>query len=85
MAGKDQVAEDLAPDVQAAPAGTVQDAAQERYDEWSKYIAIDDIAIGGQRAFNAGDPVPISHVDRENAPVDKSQVRLRTDDEKTES
>lgn len=42
--------------------------------EWSKYVATERIFIGGALAFNVGDPVPAGHVDRENAPVDKSQV-----------
>lgn len=32
--------------------------------EWSQYVANKPISIGGGRAFNTGDPVPASHVDR---------------------
>lgn len=46
--------------------------AQKR--EWSKYVATEPIYIGGALAFLPGNPVPASHVDREDAPVSKSQV-----------
>lgn len=42
--------------------------------EWGKYVATEVIYIGGARAFNPGDPVPASHVDREDPPVRKEQV-----------
>jgi len=42
---------------------------------WGKYVAKDTIFVHGARAFNAGDPVPISHV--ESGLVDKSQVTTR--------
>lgn len=32
--------------------------------EWGVYVASEVIYIGGARAFNAGDPVPASHVAR---------------------
>lgn len=32
--------------------------------EWDEYVAIAPINIGGARAFNPGDPVPTSHVER---------------------
>lgn len=32
--------------------------------EWGAYVAKNPIDIGGARAFNVGDPVPKSHVDR---------------------
>lgn len=47
-------------------------AQQAKEDEYGEYVAKDVIAIDGVRAFNAGDPVPKSHVDR--GVVDKSQV-----------
>lgn len=31
--------------------------------EYGTYVATEPIFIGGARAFNAGDPVPVSHVD----------------------
>lgn len=48
-------------------------AAQEK--EWGQYVAVEAIAIDGVRAFNPGDPVPVSHVER--GVVDKSQVARR--------
>lgn len=30
--------------------------------EWGTYVAVEAIDINGARAFNAGDPVPVSHV-----------------------
>jgi hypothetical protein len=32
--------------------------------EYSKYVATEVITIDGVRAFNPGDAVPVSHVDR---------------------
>jgi len=32
--------------------------------EYGTYVATVAIDIGGARAFNVGDPVPVSHVDR---------------------
>lgn len=32
--------------------------------EYSEYVAVETILVGGARAFNAGDPVPKSHVER---------------------
>ena len=40
--------------------------------EWGTYVAVGDININGSRAFNAGDPVPVSHVER--GVVDDTQV-----------
>ncbi len=40
--------------------------------EWSQYVAAEPIYIGGARAFNPGDPVPASHVER--GVVGKGQV-----------
>lgn len=42
--------------------------------EWGTYVAVGPIDINGVRAFNAGDPVPVSHVEREDAPVRADQV-----------
>lgn len=41
--------------------------------EWSQYVAAEPIFIGGARAFNAGDPVPASHV--KDGVVTKDQVK----------
>ena len=49
-------------------------AAQEA--EWGEYVAIEPIAVDGVRAFNPGDPVPVSHV--KNGVVDKGQVARRS-------
>ena len=32
--------------------------------EYGTYVAVETIFIGGARAFNVGDPVPVSHVER---------------------
>lgn len=32
--------------------------------EYGTYVATETINIGGARAFNVGDPVPVSHVER---------------------
>lgn len=40
--------------------------------EYGAYVATEVISIDGVRAFNEGDPVPKSHVDR--GIVDKAQV-----------
>lgn len=55
------------------PPQTVEEyrAAQEA--EWGQYVANEAIDINGVRAFNAGNAVPVSHVER--GVVDKSQVR----------
>lgn len=49
--------------------------AEAQRKEWSKYVAAERIFIDGALAFNEGDPVPAGHVDRDNPPVDKSQVK----------
>ena len=33
--------------------------------EWSQWVAAEPIDIGGARAFNPGDPVPATHVERD--------------------
>ena len=40
--------------------------------EWGRYVAAEAIEIGNARAFNPGDPVPVSHV--KAGLVDKSAV-----------
>lgn len=40
--------------------------------EYGQYVAVVEIDIHGARAFNPGDPVPVSHV--ESGVVDSSQV-----------
>lgn len=53
-----------------AAAARALEAAQEA--EWGEYLATETIFINGVRAFNAGDPVPKSHVT--SGVVDKSSV-----------
>lgn len=53
---------------------TLEGYTAEQNKVWGKYVAKERIYIGGALAFNPGDPVPSSHVDRDNAPVAKSQV-----------
>lgn len=45
------------------PAQTVEDREKERIAEYGVYVAAGPIDIYGARAFNAGDPVPVSHVE----------------------
>lgn len=51
---------------------TVEEYKAAQSAEWGRYVAAENIDIGGARAFNAGDPVPASHVDA--GTVAKSQV-----------
>lgn len=53
-------------------------AAQEA--EYGTYVAKEQIKIGGALAFNAGDPVPVSHVKR--GIVANSQVEKATTEKK---
>lgn len=46
--------------------------------EYGTYIAKEPIDINGARAFNVGDPVPVSHVERDDAPVRQDQVAKTT-------
>ncbi len=43
---------------------TVEDYLKAQKAEWGTYVALEAIDINGARAFNAGDPVPASHVER---------------------
>lgn len=52
---------------------TVAELKAAQVAEYGTYVAVHPIFINGVRAFNAGDPVPASHVDRKV--VAKSQVR----------
>ncbi len=47
----------------AAPA-TVEELREAQALEFGKFVAKGPIDINGARAFNAGDPVPVSHVER---------------------
>lgn len=44
--------------------------------EYGTYVATQEININGARAFNPGDPVPVSHVER--GVVDSDQVSKTT-------
>jgi hypothetical protein len=52
---------------------TVEELAAAQAAEYGEYVADGPIVIAGVRAFNDGDPVPKSHVER--GVVGKSQVR----------
>lgn len=43
---------------------TVAEAQAAIEHEYGTYVATSTIYIGGARAFNVGDPVPVSHVER---------------------
>lgn len=43
---------------------TADQYRQSLVDEYSQYVAVAPIDIDGARAFNVGDPVPVSHVER---------------------
>lgn len=45
-------------------AGTVEEYRKEQQRVWGAYVAVKPINIAGARAFNTGDPVPVSHVER---------------------
>lgn len=52
------------PDEVAAALAAVEADREERRKEWGVYVATEAIFILGARAFNEGDAVPISHVER---------------------
>lgn len=49
---------------------TVEEYLAAQKAEWETYVATEPIYVGGARAFNAGDPVPASHVERGVVPED---------------
>lgn len=53
----------------------VDQAREAQVKEYATYVAVDQIHVDGALAFNVGDPVPVSHVDR--GVVEKSQVAKR--------
>lgn len=61
----------------AAPRGTADDRDDEQRDEWSRFVAVVPIDFYGQRAYNVGDPVPISAVVGEVAWIDERWVDER--------
>lgn len=42
---------------------TAEDLRDAQRKEYGTYVAVGPIDINGVRAFNAGDPVPVSHVE----------------------
>jgi hypothetical protein len=54
------------------PVLTVAEYKAAQVAEYTTYVAVQAIDINGARAFNVGDPVPASHVDR--GVVDSGQV-----------
>lgn len=46
------------------PEMTDEEYRQAQAAEWGTYVATETIEIGGARAFNVGDAVPSSHVER---------------------
>lgn len=51
---------------------TAEQLTEAQRAEYSKYVAKEAIYVGTALAFNAGDPVPTSHVER--GVVDKDKV-----------
>lgn len=49
---------------------TAEQLREEQEREYGTYVATQAIDIEGARAFNVGDPVPVSHVDRGVVPSD---------------
>jgi hypothetical protein len=43
---------------------SVEEYLAEQKAEWGKYVAAEPIDVDGVRAFNPGNPVPASHVER---------------------
>lgn len=54
----------------------VEQFRKEQEVEWGTYVAAQPINIDGARAFNVGDAVPVSHVER--GVVDAALVAKRT-------
>jgi hypothetical protein len=48
---------------------TIDEYLEAQRAEWGQYVATEAIDVDGVRAFNAGDPVPASHVAREVVPA----------------
>ncbi len=61
----------------STPAELAAQAQLEAAVEWGTYLALGPINIDGVRAFNPGDRVPKSHVER--GVVDTAQVSKNTD------
>jgi hypothetical protein len=50
--------------------------------EWGKYVAAEPIDIDGVRAFNPGNPVPASHVERGVVSADQVTEVAKTSEKK---
>lgn len=60
----------------ATPIETDEEFEKAQEAEYGTYVAVESINIDGVRAFNEGDPVPKSHVDRKI--VSQDQVARRS-------
>ena len=58
------------------PEQTLEEYRKAQEAEWGTYVATAAIDIHGARAFNPGDPVPVSHVN--NGVVPESSVAKST-------
>lgn len=58
-----------------APHGTADDYAAAQAKEWGKYVAAFPIDYYGNRAYNTGDPVPVSAVEGDDAWVPQTLVK----------
>lgn len=58
------------PIVTATTSPVVDQRRAERVAEYGRYTAAQPIYIGGALAFNADDPVPVSHVERGVVPLE---------------
>ena len=53
----------------------VEQAREAQVTEYTTYVAKEPIHIDGTLAFNVGDPVPVSHVDRKVVSTDQVAKR----------
>lgn len=60
---------------------TAEQYAAAQAAEWTTYVATTAIDFYGVRAYNAGDPVPVSAVDGDSGWVPEKAVRKITDDQ----
>jgi hypothetical protein len=58
-----------------APNGTADEYAAAQVKEWNKYVAAFPIDYYGTRAYNVGDPVPVSAVEGDGAWVPTALVK----------
>jgi hypothetical protein len=66
-----------------APHGTATSYQEAQRAEWSKYVAAVPIDFYGTRAYNVGDPVPVSAVDGDDAWIDQQWVTAQGDQQPT--